>query len=855
GSAYFFETCQIPTVSFAASTVTEGAPTTFTDASTNVEAGATYSWDFDNDGNEDATTVGSVSHTYPVAGAYTAKLTITNGLGCTSFRQINVIVKAPDEQVLRHILKQVASDRDVEDRFGFSVDTYGDYVVVGAFQEDGGLSDAGAAYVFKKDHSGSGAWGEVKKLTASDAQSDDYFGYSVSIDGEFIVVGAYSEDTEGSEAGAAYVFHKNEGGADNWGEVKKLTASDGQAGDWFGYSVDISGDNAIVSAYYDDDGGSDAGAAYIFNKDKGGSNNWGQVKKLVAADAQANDRGGLSVAISGEYAVLSAHTETQGGSNAGAAYIFKQDQGGVNNWGEIKKLLASDAQPGDLFGSDLSISGDNIIVGARFEDENGSNAGAAYIFSKEEGGADNWGETAKLIASDGEADDRFGYAVAISGKYALVGAPNEDGFGTDVGAAYLFEQNAAGDWVEVQKNTASDAYFGDEYGRGLALWGDRAVIGAQMEDQDANGNNIRSQAGSVYLYEGCQPPDIAFTADPVILGNETMFTDQSTGVSGVATYAWDFNNDGSIESTTVGDVGYTYLNTGTYTAKLTIDDDGCIISTTVQTEIFEASTEVVAQAGSEQGFYCGVCTSFTQNSYTVAAGANRLMAVGVYRNTGAITSISFNGQNLTPAISVAQNGVSQFWYLPLGTGDAITGDLAITMTVAGCIQGGVTVFDYVNQDTPVGNTTARTFNSIPGFTQSLSVDADNILIDFLRIGNALNPAPGGNQTQYVETGLSSPCDNRVEGSHKPISSALESMNWSWGSSTNASYLLMEVKTCAPKASFTATTVQVGNATFFTDASTRVEMGATYSWDFDDNGTEDDNTVGGTSYTYPNPGTY
>ena len=121
----------------------------------------------------------------------------------------------------------------------------GDTAVVGACCEDTGGFDAGAAYVFQRNQGGADNWGEVKKLTASDAQASDRFGHSVAVSGDTAVVGAFRED---ALVGAAYVFQRNQGDADNWGEVKKLTASDAQDIDFFAHGVAISGDTAVVGA-------------------------------------------------------------------------------------------------------------------------------------------------------------------------------------------------------------------------------------------------------------------------------------------------------------------------------------------------------------------------------------------------------------------------------------------------------------------------------------------------------------------------------------------------------------------------------------------------------------------------------
>jgi hypothetical protein len=193
-------------------------------------------------------------------------------------------------------------------------------------------------------------------------------------------------------AGAAYVFERNQGGGDNWGEVAILHASDAQGDDRFGQSVSISGDTLVVGANYENGGTGDplsgAGAAYVFERNQDGADNWGEVTILQASDAQAYDRFGQSVSISGDTLVVGAYREDGGAgdpfSSSGAAYIFERNQDGGDNWGEVMILRASDAQTGDDFGQSVSISGYTLVVGAYYEDGGAgdplSDAGAAYVF-------------------------------------------------------------------------------------------------------------------------------------------------------------------------------------------------------------------------------------------------------------------------------------------------------------------------------------------------------------------------------------------------------------------------------------------------------------------------------------------
>jgi len=156
----------------------------------------------------------------------------------------------------------------------------------------------------------------------------------------------------------------------------KITASDAQGDDNFGKTVAIDGDYAIVGAHLEDDGGSNAGAAYIYHRTD--TNTWDAGVKIVAPDAEADDRFGTSVAIDGKYAVVGANNEDAGGADAGAAYVFYRT--GTNTWDTGTKLQSSDIAAGDQFGLSVGISGLYAIVGANFEGEGGDGAGAAYIF-------------------------------------------------------------------------------------------------------------------------------------------------------------------------------------------------------------------------------------------------------------------------------------------------------------------------------------------------------------------------------------------------------------------------------------------------------------------------------------------
>ncbi|MHA4741773.1 T9SS type A sorting domain-containing protein [Dyadobacter sp. MSC1_007] len=371
-------------------------------------------------------------------------------------------------------VKKITSPvRDTEN-FGISVSIAGDYAVVGAelesldALESNFVGAAGAVYIFKKDQGGSGNWGLIKKVVAPVRAENDFFGSAVSIHGDYLVVGVSNEDQDSDElstllqSGSAYIFKKDQGSPDNWGLIKKITASTRGAGDLFGEDVAIDGDYVIVGSPRDSEDAdeanpiTEAGSAYIFKKDQGGGENWGQIKKITAPVRETIDHFASAVSICASYAIVGAPQENEDAAelntlhDAGSVYIFKKEEGGPDNWGEIKKVTAPVRNSGDSFGLSVSITQDYFIVGAPTEDEdaleanNVGGAGSAYIFQKDLGGSGNWGLQQKIVPSLRAPSDAFGWSVSISASYILVGMPGDDEDATEAntvenaGSAYIF---------------------------------------------------------------------------------------------------------------------------------------------------------------------------------------------------------------------------------------------------------------------------------------------------------------------------------------------------------------------------------------------------------------------------------
>ena len=388
--------------------------------------------------------------------------------------------------------KLTASDGAASDLFGHSVSisSGGTTALISALYDDDKGTDSGSAYVFKYNGT---SWTQQAKLTAPDGAASDQFGFSVSIssDGTTALIGAYGDDGIGADSGSAYVFKYN---GTAWAQQAKLTASDGAANDQFGCSVSISSDGttALIGAYYDDDKGTDGGSAYIF---KYNGTAWSQQAKLTASDGAASDYFGYSVSISsdGTTALIGAIHDDDKGSNSGSAYVFKYNG---TAWAQQAKLTASDGAASDLFGFSVSISSDGTtaLIGAYLDDDKGANSGSAYVFKYN---GTSWTQQAKLTAPDGAASDGFGYSVSISsdGTTALIGAYYDDDKGTDGGSAYVFKYNGTA-WAQQAKLTASDGAAGDQFGRSVSISSDgtTALIGAFQDDDKG------TDSGSAYVF-------------------------------------------------------------------------------------------------------------------------------------------------------------------------------------------------------------------------------------------------------------------------------------------------------------------------------------------------------------------
>ncbi len=328
-------------------------------------------------------------------------------------------------------------------------------LLVGAAPGDGdhggsGQSGSGAAFIFDRNEGGSNNFGELTKVTLGESGAESYFGNSVAVDGNYAIVAAPEAREFGNQSGAVFIYRFSQ---DGWVYVTTLQPSNVDAFDNFGHMVDISGEVAIVTI----DSGAFPRQAKIFERDFGGADNWGERATLILEGSNGSKSisiDGDTVAI-GQWGLLNPN-----GDRTGAVEIFQRDQGGADNWGLLKKIGPSDVTTAVQFGWAVDLDGDRLVVGARNDDEVSNDAGAAYVFERDEGGTDNWGETQKLLPSETDAGQRFGRMVTISGDIIAVSAPLLSG----PGGVYVFEPGATG-WEERllinAPVTSSFQFFGD----------------------------------------------------------------------------------------------------------------------------------------------------------------------------------------------------------------------------------------------------------------------------------------------------------------------------------------------------------------------------------------------------------
>jgi len=381
--------------------------------------------------------------------------------------------------------------------FGWRVAIDGDFAVVGAIRErrnNGTIRDEGAAYVYRRHTDsepclGNVAWCEEAKLTPPLEVEDTYrsvrLGSNVAISGDTIIAGASryrDRDTGAANTGAAYVWRRC--APESWCFEGKLIASDGAGNDFFANNLAIVGDTAFIGSSQ-----GSVGAVYIFTRT---GSTWSETDKLTPPTNDPSQNFSTGVSVSADTLLVGASGDSSG---TGAAYVFTRTDSG---WVQQAKLVASDGQTLDQFGSGVAVFGDTAVVGGPRRINRVCQGGAAYVFTRS---GNVWQEQKKIPSPNGTADDCFGFLVALSGTTLIVPADLEDVPGLDAGAAYVY-RGAGANWSAPTRIAPSVSLGFDAFGWGVALDGDTAILGAPTSifGDPANNGSWVNRPGAAYMF-------------------------------------------------------------------------------------------------------------------------------------------------------------------------------------------------------------------------------------------------------------------------------------------------------------------------------------------------------------------
>eukprot|EP00607_Mallomonas_marina_P004657 CAMPEP_0182428488 /NCGR_PEP_ID=MMETSP1167-20130531/23057_1 /TAXON_ID=2988 /ORGANISM="Mallomonas Sp, Strain CCMP3275" /LENGTH=496 /DNA_ID=CAMNT_0024611423 /DNA_START=326 /DNA_END=1816 /DNA_ORIENTATION=+ len=365
-------------------------------------------------------------------------------------------------------------------------------MLIGACFNDDRGTQSGSAYIFTLDNSAQG-WKHEAVIIGNDTTEYDYFGWSVAVVNGWALVGSWQDDDNGQNSGSAYFFQRKKTSSGNvWNQFEKVYAKNSAENDFFGLSVAMTNDGtALIGAPgRTTDGMANAGVVSVYKRYQ---DYWYLEDTLQSSETYANDYFGISVGVHGDYAVVGAYGNDPGpGEETGAAFVFMRVS--ANTWNLMMKLTASDAAANDFFGRSVAIFGSTIVVGADGNDDAGSSSGSAYVF--EYVSPKTWSETQKLLPPIAHEYDYFGVSVGIANGSILIGADGTTHNGGKLtGSAWYFERDYKdGQWNAILQMNASDNNPYDLYGSSVSMYKTSLLVGAEM----GNGYRYDTGAAYVY---------------------------------------------------------------------------------------------------------------------------------------------------------------------------------------------------------------------------------------------------------------------------------------------------------------------------------------------------------------------
>ena len=366
---------------------------------------------------------------------------------------------------------------------------------------------------------------------------DDDFGYSLASDGKYLAVAAKENTSAGVNVGVIYVYNILNGGL-----LHIIQSPVNQASEFFGLTLDISGNWLITGVWLNDTTGTDSGRAYIYNLTTGALHK--TLENPNAYDTTAGDKFGSSVGISGNYAIVGAYDEDDAnGTSSGKAYIFNIVTGTLVHTLDNPNAYGTSA--GDNFGNAGDISGNYAIVGAPGEDDaNGGSSGKAYIFNVSTGALVHTLNNPNPYGTS--VNDNFAETVAISGNYAIVGAWGEDeAGGTSSGKAYIYNVSTGALVHTLNNPNAYGTVVSDYFGEKVDISGNYAIVNAIFED-DSDGTS----SGKAYIYNVSTGALVDTLDNPNAYGTSTSDTFGKVTISGNYAAVGAYQEDDSSASST-----------------------------------------------------------------------------------------------------------------------------------------------------------------------------------------------------------------------------------------------------------------------------------------------------------------
>ncbi|MBI4947668.1 MAG: T9SS type A sorting domain-containing protein [Bacteroidetes bacterium] len=571
----------------------------------------------------------SVSGDYAIVGA---KLNDVNVIGGDTLLNAGAAYIFEMDSTGNWIQKQkiVASDRAAGDWFGWSVSISGNYAIIGVMDNATNvlgvdtLSYAGAAYIFERNTGG--VWTQKQKIVASDRAINDLFGWSVSISSNYAIIGSRENSTNDIGdtvlgAGAAYLFERDQNGS--WIQKQKIFASDRVTNAWFGCSVSISNNYAIVGASSSSHVTKPLfGSAYLFERDSG---IWVQKQKISGQETLYIFQFGVSVSISGNYAIVGGDSSPK---------IIERDSLGI--WKEKQKIILSDEQA-----FVVAISGNYALVGFGGNNKNSlgadslKNAGAVFLFKRDNNG--NWIQQQKIVTSDRTTADMFGgvtnvplgsNTLAIFGNYVLVGAVNNSTnvVGGDTllkaGAAYFFEP-----CVPVTSSQTLTVCAGQSVTVGANTY----TASGTYTDTLTAVNTCDSIVTTNLTVN--QLPKAGFTSSFLSCSQATwFFSDTSLTDIGDSIIAWNWDLPGGNPSNSIDSVSgwVNYYASGLYTVCLTVTSlHGCTDSSCAVVNAILGSVNSTTLES-----YTSIFPNPTSGEIEVISGISDISSVEVYSLLG-----------------------------------------------------------------------------------------------------------------------------------------------------------------------------------------------------------------------------